>query len=54
MVAAERPRGGDVDEHADERERIRMNPQRDAGGDDGPQREHADGPHEPCKRHVLL
>ena len=35
----ERPAGGDVDEHAGERENIRMDPKPDARGDDESQRE---------------
>jgi hypothetical protein len=38
----QRPGGGDVDEHADEREHVRVDAERDARGDDGAQREHAD------------
>ena len=44
-----RPR---VDEHADEREDVRVDPERHARGDDRAQREHADLADEPGKRHV--
>ena len=40
---AERPAGADVDEDADERQHVRVNPQRDARAMMSAQREHADG-----------
>jgi hypothetical protein len=54
MIAPERPRGRHVDENADQRERVRVNPQRDARGDDRPHGKHADRSHEPGKGHLLL
>src|SRR4051812_48711930 len=41
VAEAERPRCGDVDDHPDQRQRVRMDPQRDAQVDDRAQRLHA-------------
>ena len=41
-AARQRPGRADVDEHADEGEDVRVDPQRHARGDDRAQREHAD------------
>ena len=49
-VHAERARRADVDQHADERQRVGMDAERHAGADDRAQREHADGSDEPGKR----
>ena len=49
--SAERPGGRDVDQHADEREDVRMDPQRDAGADDQLEREQADPADEPGEGH---
>ncbi len=52
VAQAERPRGGDVDEDADEREDVGMNPQGDAGADDERERVHAQPPDESGESHV--
>ena len=42
-IDGQRPGGDDVDQHADQREDVRVDAERHAGVDDGAQREHADG-----------
>ena len=39
VALRQRPSGRDVDQHAGERENIRMNPEPDARGDDEPERD---------------
>ena len=51
LAQRQRPGGRDIDEHADERQRIGMDAQPDAGVDDQPQREHADAADEPGESH---
>ncbi len=58
VTEPERPGGADVDDDADERERVRVDPQRDAEVDDRAQRKHADGAdgagERPCRPLSLL
>ena len=51
LAERQRPGGGDVDDHADEREDVGVDPQPYAGVDDHPQREHADRADEPGEGH---
>ena len=53
-IDAERARGDHVDQDADERQRVGMDAQRHARGDDRAQRPHAHLPDESGKRHALL
>ena len=51
LAQRQRPGGRDVDEDADEREHVGMDPQPHAGVDDHPQRKHADLADEPGDGH---
>ena len=52
-IDGQRPGGDDVDEDADERQDVGVDAERDAGGDDRAQREHADGADRAGKGHRL-